>query len=217
MDDSRIKDAGALLSAFFDEEKLRRGGLYADFFTSWKYLVGDRLAAHSRVADVDKGVLIVEAEHPGWIQLLQFRQSEILAGVAARFPELALRSVVFRLGKGKGLPGGSAEGGSGAAAPRPGPFGPEGRDLIAAELAAEAAREAEAAGQAPRNGGSPDAAGRSGEAAAGERAAAAPSSLEDIADPGLRELLSGLKSAIEGGRPGGRQVDGAGGREPAGG
>lgn len=202
MDDSRIKDAGALLSAFFDEEKLRRGGLYADFFTSWKYLVGDRLAAHSRVADVDKGVLIVEAEHPGWIQLLQFRQSEILAGVAARFPELALRSVVFRLGKGKGLPGGAAEGGSGAAAPRPGPFGPEGRDLIAAELAAEAAREAEAAGPAPQGGS--DAAGRNGEAGA----ETAPPSLEDIADPGLRELLSGLKSAIEGGRladrPGGQ-------------
>lgn len=202
MDDSRIKDAGALLSAFFDEEKLRRGGLYADFFTSWKYLVGDRLAAHSRVADVDKGVLIVEAEHPGWIQLLQFRQSEILAGVAARFPELALRSVVFRLGKGKGLPGGTAEGGNGAAAPRPGPFGPEGRELIAAELAAEAAREAEAAGLAPPDGS--EAAGRSGEAGA----ETAPPSLEDIADPGLRELLSGLKSAIEGGRladrPGGQ-------------
>lgn len=202
MDDSRIKDAGALLSAFFDEEKLRRGGLYADFFTSWKYLVGDRLAAHSRVADVDKGVLVVEAEHPGWIQLLQFRQSEILAGVAARFPELALRSVVFRLGKGKGLPGGTAEGN--APAPRPGPFGPEGRDLIAAELAAEAARESEAAGLAPGNGGGSDAAGRSGEAGT----ETAPHSLEDIADPGLRELLSGLKSAIEGGRladrPGGQ-------------
>lgn len=208
MDDSRIKDAGALLSAFFDEEKLRRGGLYADFFTSWKYLVGDRLAAHSRVADVDKGVLIVEAEHPGWIQLLQFRQSEILAGVAARFPELALRSVVFRLGKGKGLPGGAVGGSGGAAAPRPGPFGPEGRDLIAAELAAEAAREAEAAGLAPRDGGGSDAAGRSGEAGA----ETAPPSLEDIADPGLRELLSGLKSAIEGGRladrPGGQGLSG---------
>lgn len=197
MDDSRIKDAGALLSAFFDEEKLRRGGLYADFFTSWKYLVGDRLAAHSRVADVDKGVLIVEAEHPGWIQLLQFRQSEILAGVAARFPELALRSVVFRLGKGKGLPGGTAEGN--APAPRPGPFGPEGRDLIAAELAAEAAREAEAAGRAGPEGAS---------ASPDGGAVPVPPSLEDIADPGLRELLSGLKSAIEGGQPGDREPSG---------
>ena len=52
-----------------------------------------------------------------------------------------------------------------------------------------------------------------GEAATGQRASSAPSSLEDIADPGLRELLSGLKIAIEGGRKDG----GAGGREPAGG
>ena len=98
MDDSRIKDAASLLSAFFDEEKLRMGSRYTEFFTSWTYLVGERLAAHSRIADIDKGILVVEAEHPGWIQLLQFRQTSILEGVKARFPEFELRSIVFRLG-----------------------------------------------------------------------------------------------------------------------
>jgi len=98
MDDSRVKSARELLSAFFDEEKLKRGGLYVDFFASWKFLVGDQLAAHSHIAEIEKGVLIIEAEHPGWIQLLQLRQTTILEGISQRFPELGLRSIAFRLG-----------------------------------------------------------------------------------------------------------------------
>jgi hypothetical protein len=97
MGDSRIKDVSSLLSSFFDEEKLRRGERYSDFFSSWSAFVGARLAAHSRIVDVDKGILVVEADHPGWIQLLQMRQSDVLASVAQRFPELGLRGIVFRV------------------------------------------------------------------------------------------------------------------------
>lgn len=97
MDEYRIKDIGTLLSAFFDEAKLRRGGRYAQFFESWRAVVGDRLASHSRVVDLDKGILIVEAEHPGWIQMLQLRQTKTLDELSARFPDLGLRGIAFRL------------------------------------------------------------------------------------------------------------------------
>jgi hypothetical protein len=97
MGDSRIKDVSTLLTAFFDADKLKKGERYADFFSSWPGLVGSRLAAHSRVADVDKGFLVIEAEHPGWIQLLQMRQSIILSDISHRYPELGLRGIVFRL------------------------------------------------------------------------------------------------------------------------
>lgn len=97
MGDSRIKDVSALLANFFDEGKLRSGERYASFFSSWATIVGSRLAAHSRVADIDKGLLLVEADHPGWIQLLQLRQSSILEDAARRFPELGLRGIGFRL------------------------------------------------------------------------------------------------------------------------
>jgi hypothetical protein len=110
MGDSRIKDVSALLSSFFDKDKLRQGERYSGFFASWPSLVGDRLAAHSRVVDIDKGLLIIEAEHPGWIQLLQIRQSSILADVARQYPELALRGIVFRL---------SGQGGATAAKAQP--------------------------------------------------------------------------------------------------
>ncbi len=97
MGDSRIKDVSALLASFFNEDKRRSGERFSDFFSSWPSFVGPRLAAHSKVADVDKGMLIIEAEHPGWIQLLQLRQSSILEDVARRYPELGLRGIVFRL------------------------------------------------------------------------------------------------------------------------
>jgi hypothetical protein len=97
MGDSRIKDVSALLSSFFNEDKLRRGEEVTTFFSSWQSLVGPRLAAHSRISDIDRGLLVVEAEHPGWIQLLQLRQSAILEEVIRRYPELGLRGIVFRL------------------------------------------------------------------------------------------------------------------------
>jgi len=97
MGDSRVKDISSLLSSFFDEDKLHRGERYNDFFSSWSSIVGPRLSAHSRVADVDKGLLIVEAEHPGWIQLLQLRQSSIVQEASRRYPELGLKGIAFRL------------------------------------------------------------------------------------------------------------------------
>jgi hypothetical protein len=97
MGDSRIKEVSTLLSSFFNEDKLRRGEQFSKIFASWQSFVGPRLAAHSHIADVEKGLLIVEAEHPGWIQLLQIRQSSILEDVARRYPELGLKGIAFRL------------------------------------------------------------------------------------------------------------------------
>lgn len=121
MDDSRVKDISSLLSAFFDADKIRKGGKYADFFRSWNQIVGERLAAHSRVSELENGLLIIEAEHPGWIQLLQLRQAEILETVARRFPELDLRGILFRLASGAKESPEKVE-------PRPGPFGPGGSE-----------------------------------------------------------------------------------------
>ncbi len=97
MGDSRIKDVSSLLSSFLNEDKLRHGEHFAEFFDAWPSLVGTRFASHSHVVDIDKGLLIVEAEHPGWIQLLQMRQSKILEDAVRRYPELGLRGIAFKL------------------------------------------------------------------------------------------------------------------------
>jgi hypothetical protein len=97
MGGSGIKDVSSLLSAFFDGETAKAAARAAGFFGGWAQIVGERLAAHSRISEIERGIVIVEAEHPGWIQVLQLRQSDILESLRQRFPELGLRAIVFRL------------------------------------------------------------------------------------------------------------------------
>ncbi len=171
MGDSRVKDVSSLLSSFFDEEKLRRGERYSEFFAYWPSVVGSRLAAHSRVADVDKGLLVVEADHPGWIQLLQFRQSVIVEEVARRFPELGLRGIVFRLA---GTGPRAAEAASGD--PGAGPPAPEAPGEAAPTGDAASATTVESA----------------------ESADSGPSPASSIEDPAFKALFADLKRAMRG-------------------
>ena len=62
--------------------------------------LGERLAANTRVLDLKNGVLIIESDHPGWIQYLKFYQSFIIKGLKMENPDLKISSLAFRL-KGK--------------------------------------------------------------------------------------------------------------------
>ena len=57
------------------------------------------VAVHSRIRELERGVLLVEADHPGWIQILQTKQEQILSAVQCRHPELNIRSIAFRLSR----------------------------------------------------------------------------------------------------------------------
>ncbi|MBR0031855.1 MAG: DUF721 domain-containing protein [Treponema sp.] len=69
--------------------------------TSWKngeiLKTGEKLYAHSRLVDLKNGVLLVEADHSGWIQLLHTYQNFIISGLKKNIPELEIDSMVFRL------------------------------------------------------------------------------------------------------------------------
>ena len=59
--------------------------------------LGERLAANTRVVDLKNGILIVESDHPGWIQYLKFYQKFILKGLAMESPELKIKSLAFKI------------------------------------------------------------------------------------------------------------------------
>ncbi|MCE1195145.1 DUF721 domain-containing protein [bacterium] len=100
MADSGAKSVSELLSAFFDHEMAAKGASYSGFGRAWKSIAGTRLGEHSRPADIRHGILIVEAEHQGWMQLLQLQQDRILEEIGRRFPELEIRGIAFRLSRG---------------------------------------------------------------------------------------------------------------------
>jgi len=99
MADSRIKTVSELLSSFFDQDMVKKGELYSGFGNSWKLIAGSRLGEHSKPADIRHGILIVETEHQGWMQLLQLQQDRILEEIQRRFPDLKIRGIAFRLGE----------------------------------------------------------------------------------------------------------------------
>jgi hypothetical protein len=92
-----VKKAGDLVSFFLDEPTLKKAQGYRDLFSSWRSIAGDSIAAHSRIMELERSILMVEADHPGWIQILQTEQSAILKAVSKRFPDLAIRGISFRL------------------------------------------------------------------------------------------------------------------------
>lgn len=62
-----------------------------------KMPIGERLAGNTRVIDLKNGVLLVETDHPGWIQYLRMYQNFILNGIKRAIPELNISSLAFRL------------------------------------------------------------------------------------------------------------------------
>jgi len=59
--------------------------------------IGERLAGNTRVIDLKNGVLLVETDHPGWIQYLKMYQKFIINGLKMNLPNLKISTLAFRV------------------------------------------------------------------------------------------------------------------------
>jgi hypothetical protein len=95
--------AGELLSVIIDEKMLGKAKEYSRLFDAWAELTGKygiaAAADHSRINDIRRNVIFVEADHPGWIQILQTREHRLLEDLQAAFPELGISGIAFKLQK----------------------------------------------------------------------------------------------------------------------
>jgi hypothetical protein len=100
-----MKTAGDILSALFDERFMEKAQSYSKFFDSWKDITAKNgiaaAADHSRIKDLDRGILQIEMDHPGWKQILQTKQSKLLNDFRIRFPEMEISGISLILGKSK--------------------------------------------------------------------------------------------------------------------
>ena len=85
--------AGDILKKLLGEASFKDRGRTASLFHSWPQMVGDRLAAHSRVRDLEGGWLIISVDHPGWYQTLQFKEAAVLERVRSKYPSLKIRGI----------------------------------------------------------------------------------------------------------------------------
>jgi len=116
-----MKKAGDIIKALFREkfgnEFLKNARSNAGLFSSWTDIVTEvwqnkavgyesaeledtpAAATHSRIRELENGLLLIEADHPGWIQILQTKQKALLAAAERRYPELDIRRIAFRLSR----------------------------------------------------------------------------------------------------------------------
>ena len=59
--------------------------------------IGNLLVSHTKVIDLKNKVLLIETDHPGYIQTLQMYNSYILKGLKQKVPELEIKTLSFRL------------------------------------------------------------------------------------------------------------------------
>jgi hypothetical protein len=104
-----MKTAGDILSALFDEGFVKKAQGYSKFFDSWTDITAKNgiaaAAGHSHIKDLDRGIVLVEMDHPGWKQIIQTKQSKLLNDFRRRFPELDISGISLMLGSAS-APGG---------------------------------------------------------------------------------------------------------------
>jgi hypothetical protein len=83
---------------------------FHSLFGGWQEIAGPSLAEHCRAYEVRHHSLLVEADHPGWMQLFLMQKKPILARIRQRFPQLDLRDIKVRV---------NAAGARSAGKPRP--------------------------------------------------------------------------------------------------
>ena len=106
-----MRRAGDILTELFRErfgrdfEEASRSG--AGLFSSWDKIAAEvwpreeeaLAAVHSQIRELERGVLLIEADHPGWVQILQTKKAEILSSVRRHYPDMDIKSLSFRLAR----------------------------------------------------------------------------------------------------------------------
>ena len=78
------------------KEVLARAGIdpkapETQIYRVWDEILGLELAGHAVLREIDRGRLIVEVDHPAWLQLIQMHQRKIIERLNIRFPALSVQ------------------------------------------------------------------------------------------------------------------------------
>jgi len=96
-----MKRVGDVLSAILDEGMMQKARGYSALFSCWQDLTeknGIAAAAdHSWIKSLDRGMVWIEVDHPGWKQILQTKESKLLSDFRYRFPDMDISGLSIML------------------------------------------------------------------------------------------------------------------------
>ncbi len=93
-----MKKVGDLLREFLKQKGWLEGNPYEPLFAQWQKIAGEALAPHARLLDVRNGILMVEVDHPGWLQMLRLRQDALLDAARKAVPLTSVDGIRVRVG-----------------------------------------------------------------------------------------------------------------------
>jgi predicted nucleic acid-binding Zn ribbon protein len=94
-----VKRIGDLVRQFLEDRGWDAGDPYSPLFAGWKKVVGEPLAGHSRLAEVEDGVLIVDVDHPGWLLMLSMRRQAVLEAARRAAPRARIEGLRARIAR----------------------------------------------------------------------------------------------------------------------
>ena len=92
-DRDEFSRAGDVLKNVFDKIVPDEAENYSRFFSGWDKIVGPELSMHVRPKEIINGSLILETDHPGWIQRMRMNQERYLKDIQKSYPELEIRKL----------------------------------------------------------------------------------------------------------------------------
>lgn len=93
----QYKKASEVVNALFSGFNSQGMNTANSIIRGWKETVGDKIASHSKIIDVNKGNLIVEVDHAGWSQQILLRKKQIITVLSTNFPDLNIRNIILRV------------------------------------------------------------------------------------------------------------------------
>ena len=93
-----MRKVGDILKDYLRERGWLASNPYAPLFSGWSEIAGSGLAAHTQLVDVHEGIMIVEADHPGWLQMARMRKEALLSSARAAAPDARITGIRLLLG-----------------------------------------------------------------------------------------------------------------------
>ncbi|MCL2556995.1 MAG: DUF721 domain-containing protein [Treponema sp.] len=108
-----MRKFGDALAAIFEKNIVEKTQAYSKFFSCWDDLLEKNgvpsASAHSRIKSLEKGLVWIEVDHPGWKQILQTKERKLLHDFRYRFPEMEITGLCVMLCRQGFVPEGPSE------------------------------------------------------------------------------------------------------------
>lgn len=91
--ESKIKKLSDLIVSYSDKLQLFEQHKALDIYHSWEYIVGEKIAPHSRLVDINKNTAIIETDHTGWCQQILLKKKQIIQNFQKKYEELGVQNI----------------------------------------------------------------------------------------------------------------------------